>query len=38
MTANEFAAICGNYTIPPALALEKDDLRAALKATSSVTP
>ena len=30
MTKNEFAAICGEYLIDPALALENDNVCAAI--------
>ena len=31
MTKNEFAAICGEYQIDPALALESENIRAAVR-------
>ena len=31
MTKNEFAAICGEYLIDPALALESENIRAAIR-------
>jgi hypothetical protein len=32
MTQNEFAALCGAYLIDPAIALENDNVIAAIKA------
>lgn len=31
MTQNQFAALCGELTIDPAIALENDNVRQALK-------
>jgi hypothetical protein len=35
MTKNEFTALCEQYTVAPAIALENDDLCAALTAKDS---
>jgi hypothetical protein len=32
MTQNQFAALCGAYLIDPAIALENDNIVAAIKA------
>lgn len=37
MTRNEFAFMCGQYAIDPAIALECDAVREALKTTRIVT-
>ncbi len=36
MTVFEFEMLCGRYAIDPALALENDAIRAALKAHDAV--